>query len=85
MFMKSTEKNSDTVKIVTNESKAKLIAYSWGQNVVSGIEAAWGAKKTENESEKGWEHFLGIKRWSVGMRLREVQRGGEMKSRRVRD
>ncbi|GJY53336.1 hypothetical protein Tco_0445000 [Tanacetum coccineum] len=29
-------------------------------------------KKTENETEKGWEHFLGIKRWSVGMRIREV-------------
>ncbi|GKF04794.1 hypothetical protein Tco_0035462, partial [Tanacetum coccineum] len=56
-----------------------------GQKVVSVIEGAWGAKKTENETEKGWEHFLGIKRWSVGMRLREVQRRGKMKPRRVRD
>ncbi|GKE89318.1 hypothetical protein Tco_1566793 [Tanacetum coccineum] len=58
-------------------------AYSWGQKVVSGIEAAWGAKKTENETEKGWEHFLGIKRWSMGMRLLEVQRRGKIKPRRV--
>ncbi|GKG09793.1 hypothetical protein Tco_0338539, partial [Tanacetum coccineum] len=28
---------------------------------VSGIEAAWGAKKMEDETEKGWEHFLGMK------------------------
>ncbi|GKB58824.1 RNA polymerase I-specific transcription initiation factor RRN3-like protein isoform X1, partial [Tanacetum coccineum] len=47
------------------------IAYSWGQKVVSGIEAAWGAKKTGNETKKGWEHSLWIKRWSVGMRLPE--------------
>ncbi|GKA43375.1 hypothetical protein Tco_0736099, partial [Tanacetum coccineum] len=76
--------------------KVRLLeAYSWGQKVVGGIEAAWGVKKTENETEKGkktenetekgWEHFLGIKRWSVGMRLRQVQRRGKMKPRRVRD
>ncbi|GKF77537.1 hypothetical protein Tco_0230007, partial [Tanacetum coccineum] len=40
-----------------------LKAYSWGQKVVSGIEAAWGAKKIEDETEKGWEHFLGMKRY----------------------
>ncbi|GKD19708.1 hypothetical protein Tco_1208866, partial [Tanacetum coccineum] len=39
-----------------------LKAQSWGQKVVSGIEAAWGAKKTENETEKGREQVLGIKR-----------------------
>ncbi|GJX64882.1 hypothetical protein Tco_0299225 [Tanacetum coccineum] len=50
----------------------RLEAYSWGQKVVSGIEAAWGAKKTaawgakktEDESEKGWEHFLGMKMYN---------------------
>ncbi|GKB57153.1 probable inactive receptor kinase, partial [Tanacetum coccineum] len=56
---------------VASNSKEDTQAYSWGQKVVSGIEAAWGAKKTENETEKGWEHFLGIKRWSMGMRLLE--------------
>ncbi|GJX95466.1 hypothetical protein Tco_0351264 [Tanacetum coccineum] len=66
--------------------KVRLLeAYSWGQKVVGGIEAAWGVKKTENETENGWEHFLGIKRWSVVMRLRQVQRRGKMKPRRVRD
>ncbi|GJW14478.1 K homology domain-containing protein [Tanacetum coccineum] len=43
---------------------AGLEAYSWGQKVVSGIEAAWGAKKTEDETKNGWEHFLGIKRYN---------------------
>ncbi|GKF89978.1 hypothetical protein Tco_0263941, partial [Tanacetum coccineum] len=64
--------------------KVRLLeAYSWGQKVVSGIEAAWGVKKTGNETEKGWEHSLGIKRWSVGMRLPEAQRRGKMKPSRV--
>ncbi|GKB55592.1 hypothetical protein Tco_0911778 [Tanacetum coccineum] len=62
-----------------------LEAYSWGQKVVSGIEAPWGANKTENETGKDWELFLGIKRWSVGMRIREVQRRGKIKPRRVWD
>ncbi|GJU20076.1 replication protein A 70 kDa DNA-binding subunit C-like protein [Tanacetum coccineum] len=59
-----------------SSSKEDTQAYSWGQMVVGGIEVAWGAKKTENETRNGWEHFLGmhflgIKRWSMGMRLRE--------------
>ncbi|GJX12058.1 hypothetical protein Tco_0201917 [Tanacetum coccineum] len=41
---------------------------------ISGIEAAWGANKTKNGTENGREQVLGIKRWSVGMRLREMQR-----------
>ncbi|GKB98778.1 hypothetical protein Tco_0984915, partial [Tanacetum coccineum] len=32
------------------ENCSGLEAYSWGQKVVSGIEATWGAKKTENET-----------------------------------
>ncbi|GJU84045.1 hypothetical protein Tco_1291591 [Tanacetum coccineum] len=50
-----------------------------------GLRLYGGAKKTENETEKGREQVLGIKRWSVGMRLREVQRIWKMKPRRVRD
>ncbi|GJU16434.1 hypothetical protein Tco_1144400, partial [Tanacetum coccineum] len=52
---------------------------------ISGIEVAWGANKTKNETEKGREQVLGIKRWSVGMRLREMQRRWKMEPRRFRD
>ncbi|GJT52619.1 hypothetical protein Tco_0978776 [Tanacetum coccineum] len=55
------------------ENYSRSEAYSWGQKVVSGNEAALGANKTKNETEKGREQVLEIKRWSVGMRLREVQ------------
>nr|GEW94487.1 hypothetical protein [Tanacetum cinerariifolium] len=41
------------------ENCSGLEGYSWGQKVVSGIEA-----------EKGRAQVLGIKRWSVEMRLR---------------
>ncbi|GJU68552.1 hypothetical protein Tco_1254811 [Tanacetum coccineum] len=67
------------------ENYSRSEAYSWGQKVVSGNEAALGANKTENETEKGREQALGIKRWSVGMRLREVQTRWKMKPRRVWD
>ncbi|GKF34786.1 hypothetical protein Tco_0107986, partial [Tanacetum coccineum] len=68
-----------------NENCSRLVASSWGQKVVSGIEAAWSAKKTENETEKGREQVLRIKRRSMGMRLREVQRIWKMKPRKVWD
>ncbi|GJZ16699.1 tryptophan aminotransferase-related protein 3-like protein [Tanacetum coccineum] len=42
--------------------------FIYKSKVVSGIEAAWGAKKTEDESEKGWEHFLGVKRYLTSER-----------------
>ncbi|GJU04509.1 hypothetical protein Tco_1120939 [Tanacetum coccineum] len=83
--LKADEPGWGSTKSDHNENCSRLEASSWGQKVVSGIEAAWGAKKTENETKKGREQVLGIKRRSVGMRLREAQRIWKMKPRRVRD
>nr|GEY47732.1 protein MIS12 homolog [Tanacetum cinerariifolium] len=63
--------NGDSSRMIGENGLQRNSGVRW---VVSGIEA-----------EKGRAQVLGIKRWSVGMRLREVQRIWKMNPRRVRD
>ncbi|GJZ79682.1 hypothetical protein Tco_0644519, partial [Tanacetum coccineum] len=48
--LKADEAGWSSNKLDHTESCSGLEAYSWGQKVVSVIEAAWGAKKTKNET-----------------------------------
>nr|GFC46385.1 hypothetical protein [Tanacetum cinerariifolium] len=74
MGLKADKAGWGSNKFDYTENCSRLEGYSWGQKVVSGI-----------EPEKGRAQLPGIKRWSVGMTLREVQRIWKMNPKRFRD
>nr|GEZ14966.1 nuclear RNA polymerase D1B [Tanacetum cinerariifolium] len=61
MGLKADEAGWGSNKSDHTENCSRSKAYSWGQKVVNGNEAEWGAKKARNELRRVGSRFLGTK------------------------